>query len=303
MCTIFHSRGNTGVTGKLQPEYGPTLILPRATTPYFRCMDSGDARGAPLEKRTTSSAFVTESETAVVKRAIGGDADAFATLFNLHRDRVYAVCLRMTNNPADADDLTQEAFIQAFRKLSTFRGESALSTWLHRVAVNTALMHFRKRTTPQSSLDGFGDAEYGRREFGQHDERLKYSLDRIALKRALEALPFGYRTIFELHEFDGYGHREIAKILHCTVGNSKSQLHKAKQRIRECLVSRRHLARRMRESVHHQVRHSEISVSHALSRKLTSPHPELPQHADVMTENNAGLVLGPQMQALQETTV
>jgi RNA polymerase sigma-70 factor (ECF subfamily) len=114
----------------------------------------------------------------------------------------------MTNNPADAEDLTQEAFIQAFRKLSPFRGESTLSTWLHRVAVNAALMHVRKRTTLQSSLDSSGDAGPERREFGRHDERLKYSLDRIALKRALEALPFGYRTIFELHEFDGYGHRE-----------------------------------------------------------------------------------------------
>ena len=247
--------------------------------------------------------FVPEPETAVVKRAIAGDADAFATLFNLHRGRVYAVCLRMTNNPADADDLTQEAFIQAFRKLSTFRGESALSTWLHRVAVNTALMHFRKRTTLQSSLDSSGDAGPERREFGRHDERLKYSLDRIALKRALEALPFGYRTIFELHEFDGYGHREIAKILHCTVGNSKSQLHKAKQRIRECLVSRRHLARRMRESGHHQVRHSEISVNHAISKKLTTSHHELPHEADVMMESKVGLVLGRPTQALLETTV
>jgi RNA polymerase sigma-70 factor (ECF subfamily) len=172
---------------------------------------------------------------------LNGEADAFATLFHLHRGRVYAVCLRMTNNPADADDLTQEAFIQAFRKLSTFRGESALSTWLHRVTVNTALMHFRRQSAPRAALEASPvDHDGNRREIGRQDDRLRHSLDRIALTRALEALPTGYRTIFELHEISGYGHREIAKLLRCSVGNSKSQLHKAKQKIRESLLSRRH---------------------------------------------------------------
>jgi len=249
---------------------------------------------------------MSESENALVKRAIDGDGDAFASLFQLHRGRVYAVCLRMTNNPADADDLTQEAFIQAFRKLSTFRGESALSTWLHRVAVNTALMHFRKKVTAQSSLDGPSDAEPARREFGCHDERLKYSLDRIALKRALEALPFGYRTIFELHEFDGYGHREIAKILHCTVGNSKSQLHKAKQRIRECLLSRRHLARRMRESMQHQARRSDTALDRSFLYKRAASRPadrEFSSQGDVMTQSNPCMVLESPIPSLAETTI
>jgi RNA polymerase sigma-70 factor (ECF subfamily) len=154
----------------------------------------------------------------------------------------------MTNNPADADDLTQEAFIQAFRKLATFRGESALSTWLHRVAVNTALMHFRRQPRTGTSLDDATDQESSKREFGRQDDKLKHSLDRITLIRALEALPSGYRTIFELHEIGGYGHREIAKLLRCSIGNSKSQLHKAKQRIRECLVSRRHFTRHLQRA-------------------------------------------------------
>src|SRR5882762_6039090 len=93
------------------------------------------------------------SEMALVRRALNGDADAFASLFHLHKHRVYAVCLRMTNNTAEADDLTQDVFIQVFRKLSTFRGESALSTWLYRLAVNTALMHFRKQAPRQVWLD------------------------------------------------------------------------------------------------------------------------------------------------------
>jgi RNA polymerase sigma-70 factor (ECF subfamily) len=186
----------------------------------------------------------------------------------------------MTNNPADADDLTQEAFIQAFRKLSTFRGDSALSTWLHRVAVNTALMHFRRRSSPKAVHEGASlDHEGGHREVGQLDERLYRSLDRIALTRALETLPAGYRKIFELHEIGGYGHREIAKILRCSVGNSKSQLHKAKQKIRECLVSRRHFTRQMRKASKGQtaasaVRHSKTvpSVDLSLNFILDQPH-------------------------------
>ena len=200
-----------------------------------------------------------DSEATLVQRALSGEADAFATLFQLHRGHVYAVCLRMTNNPADADDLTQEAFIQAFRKLSTFRGESALSTWLHRVAVNTALMHFRRQSTAKAVLESApADLGNSRREVGRQDGRLHHSLDRIALTRALETLPSGYRTIFELHEIGGYGHREIAKLLRCSVGNSKSQLHKAKQRIRECLVSRPHFTRQMRKSLKEQAASSAV---------------------------------------------
>ncbi len=199
------------------------------------------------------TAIKRDTEFSLVHRALSGEADACSAIFQLHRSRVYAVCLRMTNNPADADDLTQEAFIQAFRKLSTFRGESALSTWLHRIAVNTALMHFRRQPVPKVTLeDASTEREGSRREIGRRDDRLHFSLDRIALTRALEALPSGYRKIFELHEIGGYGHREIAKILRCSVGNSKSQLHKAKQRIRECLVSRRYFTRQMRKSLKEQ---------------------------------------------------
>lgn len=180
-------------------------------------------------------------DIALVRRALEGDADAFGSLFQLHKHRVYAVCLRMTNNTAEADDLTQDVFIQVFRKLSTFRGESALSTWLYRIAVTTSLMHFRRQAPRQVSLDETGAHDAvptTKREHGRHDDRLRCSLDRIALTRALETLPKGYRTIFELHEIQGYGHREIARLLHCSVGNSKSQLHKAKERMRECLSHR-----------------------------------------------------------------
>jgi len=178
-------------------------------------------------------------DSEVVRRAQQGDSDAFATLFHAHKARIYAVCLRMTNNAAEAEDLTQDAFLQVFRKIATFRGDSAFSTWLHRIAVNTVLMHFRKKSLCQVSLDepySNSDGAKIRREYGTKDCRLAGCVDRVALASAIKDLPHGYRTIFLLHEVEGYEHQEIAELLGCSVGNSKSQLHKAKLRIRELLA-------------------------------------------------------------------
>ncbi|MGH9547189.1 MAG: RNA polymerase sigma factor [Terriglobales bacterium] len=179
------------------------------------------------------------SDLELVKRAQQGDSEAFADLFHAHKGRIYSICMRMTNNTAQAEDLTQDAFLQVFRKLSTFKGNSALSTWLYRIAVNTVLMHFRKKALKQVSLDEplSRDAKMMRREYGSRDGRLSGSVDRITLTRLINDLPTGYRTIFLLHEVEGYEHQEIAKILDCSVGNSKSQLHKAKLRIREFLAA------------------------------------------------------------------
>jgi RNA polymerase sigma-70 factor, ECF subfamily len=178
------------------------------------------------------------SDIELVKRAQRGESEAFADLFHAHKARIYSICLRMTNNTAQAEDLTQDAFLQVFRKLSTFKGNSALSTWLYRIAVNTVLMHFRKKALKQISLDepSSHDATMVKREYGSRDGRLAGAVDRITLARAIKDLPTGYRTIFLLHEVEGYEHQEIAKILDCSVGNSKSQLHKAKLRIREFLA-------------------------------------------------------------------
>jgi RNA polymerase sigma-70 factor (ECF subfamily) len=175
----------------------------------------------------------------IVKRAQQGDSDAFAALFHAHKARIYSVCLRMTNNAAEAEDLTQDAFLQVFRKIATFRGDSAFSTWLHRIAVNTVLMQFRRKSLCQVSLDEpYSNSEGARirREYGTRDNRLAGCVDRVALACAIRELPYGYRTIFLLHEVEGYEHQEIAEMLGCSVGNSKSQLHKAKLRIRELLA-------------------------------------------------------------------
>lgn len=177
-------------------------------------------------------------EQSLIAQARNGDLNAFAALYETHKPRVVAVCLRMTKDVAEAEDLTQDAFIYVFRKFSTFRGDSAFSTWLHRVAVNTVLMHFRRKGRRQVSLEQPHpqDSRGLRREYGRVDERLARCADRLALTRAIAALPPGYRTIFLLHEMQGFDHQEIAKRLHCSVGNSKSQLHKAKLRMRESLA-------------------------------------------------------------------
>jgi RNA polymerase sigma-70 factor, ECF subfamily len=197
----------------------------------------------PLEKEKSKD----DSELTLVQRAQRGDEEAFATLFQLHKKRVYSVCLLMTKDVAEAEDLTQEAFLQVFRSVGTFRGDAAFSTWLYRVAVNTVLMKLRRRKNPPLvSFDEPVSSESPslRRDFGKSDLRLSGAIDRIALRRAIQELPEGCRTIFALHEVEGYQHHEIARLLHCSIGNSKSQLHKAKLKMRDLLFPKRRSARR-----------------------------------------------------------
>jgi RNA polymerase sigma-70 factor, ECF subfamily len=181
------------------------------------------------------------NEAEAIERAKRGDADAFEALYNLHKRRVYSLCLRMTANTAEAEDLTQEAFLQLFRKIGTFRGESAFSTWLHRMSVNVVLMRLRKKGLPVVPLDDPPETEEEtpRKELGATDAMLAGSVERLQLQRAVEALPPGYRTIFVLHDVEGYEHNEIAGIVGCSIGNSKSQLHKARMKLRDLLKTSR----------------------------------------------------------------
>ena len=181
------------------------------------------------------------SEADAIERAKHGDAAAFEALYNLHKRRVYSLCLRMTANTASAEDLTQEAFLQLFRKIGTFRGESAFSTWLHRMAVNVVLMQLRKKGLPVVPLEETMETEEDapRKEPGADDPRLAGSIDRMQLQRSIKALPPGYRMIFLLHDVEGYEHNEIAEIVGCSIGNSKSQLHKARMKLREFLKTSR----------------------------------------------------------------
>jgi RNA polymerase sigma-70 factor (ECF subfamily) len=194
------------------------------------------------------------SEAELIHLACEGDFHAFERLYGLHSRRVYSVCLRMTGNPADAEDFTQEAFLQLFRKIHTFRGESVFSTWLHRLTVNVVLMRRRKKRHPEVSLDATDDmSEEGSRPFpepGGPDLRLSGVLDHINLNKAVEQLPDGYKQMFILHDVEGYEHKEIAEILGCSIGNCKSQLFKAHLRLRKLLQDvLRTRAREERESV------------------------------------------------------
>jgi len=211
---------------------GTTLGATRRIRPI-----SGAATGQLARQRPAQPVALTEAEA--IRLAQAGNAAAFEFLYQLHGRRVYALCLRMVGNPADAEDLMQEAFLQLFRKIGTFRGESAFSTWLHRMTVNVVLMRLRKKSLPTDSLEETlePDAENSapKRDVGAPDLRLTGAVDRVNLERCIEKLPPGYRTVFVLHDVQGYEHNEIAGIMGCSVGNSKSQLHKARTRLRELL--------------------------------------------------------------------
>ncbi len=177
------------------------------------------------------------SEAEAIDRAKAGDAESFGALYAMHKRRVYSLCLRMTGNTAEAEDLTQEAFLQLYRKIATFRGESAFSTWLHRMSVNVVLMRLRKKGLPEVSLEEMLEPQEDgpRRDIGARDQVLAGALDRVNLERVIEGLPPGYRMIFVLHDIEGYEHNEIADMMDCSIGNSKSQLHKARMKLRELL--------------------------------------------------------------------
>ena len=163
-----------------------------------------------------------------------GDLPPFEELFKLHHGRVYALCLRMTRNPAEAEDVVQEIFVLVFRKLDTFRGESTFTTWLHRMTVNCVLMHFRKNHARKEELTE--DGELPEHITSARDMLIRVPiLDRLALDEAIAKLPPGYRAVLILHDVEGLEHLEIANILGCAVGTSKSQLHKARMKLRRLL--------------------------------------------------------------------
>ena len=178
------------------------------------------------------------ADAKVLARAQAGDHQAFAQLYALHKRRIYSLCLRMVGNVTEAEDLTQEAFLQLHRKIATFRGDSAFSTWLHRLAINVVLMQLRKKGLSLISLDEAMEPnpdEGPSRSFGAPDLTLAGTIDRLVLERAIADLPAGYRLIFILHDVEGFEHNEIASMLDCSIGNSKSQLHKARLKLRDAL--------------------------------------------------------------------
>src|SRR5712664_520415 len=177
---------------------------------------------AKSEKLNTSSA------SEAIRLAQQGDAGAFEIIYQQHSRRVYALCLRMLRDPIEAEDLVQDVFVLLFRKIQSFRGESAFSTWLHRLAVNLVLMRLRKKSPPTVSIEASADLDDETSsptiDLGAPDLMLEGSVDRVSLERCIKRLPAGYRAIFVLHDVQGYQHNEIAAIVGRSVADSKSQL-------------------------------------------------------------------------------
>ena len=191
-----------------------------------------------MKHTVTGPTAIEGSEGEAIARAQCGDAAAFEFLYKAHSRRVYSVCLRMTRNRAEAEDLSQQAFLQVFRKIGTFRGESGFSTWLHRVTVNIVLMHLRRKKPTEilfEDLDRTSSDGEGRHEHGASDTSMLGAIERLNLKRAIRKLPSGYKRFFLLYDVLGYQHHEIAGFLGCSTGCSKSQLHKARKRLRRLL--------------------------------------------------------------------
>lgn len=191
-------------------------------------------RAHRLDPRFMSHIGAIQSDYELTQAIGRGVVSGIGELYQRHRPLVYSICLRMTGNVSMAEDLTQEVFIQLIGKVGSFRGESRFSSWLYRLTTNYVLMHFRKLVRRNERFPYLED------EF-EATRRLKISfgsqlLDRMALDAAVARLPSGCRSVFLKFEVEGYNHEEIAAIFGCSVGNSKSQLHKARRKLRKLLT-------------------------------------------------------------------
>lgn len=197
-----------------------------AETLNFPVISSGTA--------TKAAAPVKVKDYDLTQAAAGGDMVAFEEIYQRHHRRVYSICLRMLQNAHEAEDLTQDVFIQLYRKIGSFRGDSAFTTWLHRMTVNQVLMHFRKRNVKFEKTTEDGETPDQVVAGTANPEKMPI-VDKLALESAIDQLPDGYKNVFVLHDVEGFEHEEVAKILGCSVGTSKSQLHKARLKLRKLL--------------------------------------------------------------------
>ncbi|MEJ7623295.1 MAG: RNA polymerase sigma factor [Pyrinomonadaceae bacterium] len=213
--------------------------------PHAVAMDAGlTAVGGEQSAGDAGLAFVPTVEVVfdasapdidLCRLAAAGSIAAFEVVYERYHRRTYSLCLRMTSSPTEAEDLTQEVFIQLFRKIGSFRGDSAFSTWLHRLTVNQVLMHFRRRSVKSERTSEDGEMPEQTVTGSANPNRMQV-IDRIALKHAIAQLPNGYRNVFILHDINGYEHEEVSRLMGISVGTSKSQLHKARLKLRGLLI-------------------------------------------------------------------
>lgn len=183
-----------------------------------------------------------DGERELARLASSGDERAFERLYHAHAGRVFALCLRMSGTRQRATELTQDVFVQVWKRLASWRGESALSSWIYRLAVNLVLSNVRgekRRHTHEVSEDQSTEMGQGLSHMDTAEARPASVPDAIDLERAIAALPPGARTVFVLHDVEGFDHRQIGEMLGVSDGTSKSQLHRARMRLREMLADRR----------------------------------------------------------------
>jgi RNA polymerase sigma-70 factor (ECF subfamily) len=202
--------------------------------PVWQKQDAVES-GETTQNESTGIADISgASDFNLAQAAAGGDMAAFEEVYQRHHRRVYSICLRMLQNAYEAEDLTQDVFIQLYRKIGSFRGDSAFTTWLHRMTVNQVLMHFRKRTVKFEKTTEEGETPIQVVPGTESPFKMPI-VDKIAIENAINQLPAGYKNVFMLHDVEGFEHEEVAKILGCSVGTSKSQLHKARLKLQKLL--------------------------------------------------------------------
>lgn len=201
--------------------------------PILQTADS-DSVEAVAEKQEARKKVSEMTDFELSQASSKGDMIAFEEVYNRHHRRVYAICLKMLKNANQAEDLTQDVFIQLHRKIGSFRGDSRFTTWLHRLTVNQVLMHFRKRVVKHEKTTEDGETPDSIVVGSERPSKMPV-VDKIALENAIKELPKGYKNVFILHDMEGFEHEEVARILGCSVGTSKSQLHKARLKLRKLL--------------------------------------------------------------------
>lgn len=202
--------------------------------PVFHSDQGVESDNVLFSAEKTPLDLSTAKDLVLARAAGGGNMPAFEEIYNRHHRRVYSICLRMLQNASEAEDLTQDVFIQLYRKIGSFRGDSAFTTWLHRMTVNQVLMHFRKRTVKFEKTTEEGETP-DQMVPGTANPHKMQIVDKIAIDNAIAQLPQGYKNVFVLHDVEGFEHEEVARILGCSVGTSKSQLHKARLKLQKLL--------------------------------------------------------------------
>ncbi len=232
--------------GDPTPRHRRAPAVPQAS-PHDGAYDVAELKGSPQPARKTALQMERFTKPSQLSSAVN-----FEDAYQMYNRRVYAKCLRMVGNEAEAEDLTQDIFLQVFRKMDSFRGESAFSTWLYRVAVNMVLASRRRKSLITSSLEEVTELKEGisnlHQLLGAPDRVLTAAIDRLSLECVFSRMPAGYRQVFLMHYVEGYEHREIARILGLSTGTSKSQLYKARGWLREQLCAGESKQRRTRVS-------------------------------------------------------